>query len=300
MSDSAARCPTYPIDTILSLAANLRAVLQVEFAGQLMVGVDFHHFVQRCLDHLPVAHPDLEALIESLTDIVGQRLDEDKLRVVTARLAGNLDGLRAGRTAPPWAAQRSLEWAPLRLDAVRGQRNRAGEPGVEIECTVLAGPACPLKSRRWWSLRMCRYAARFFGFSRRASSRARHPAKYPYTDPRQLVGLRFYGLLDPALSRNQPGFHEIRFPGSVQEHNRRLLKMRFRVDPGYDCPEGFSRLQPCHACPIGYTRCAAATHRDDWISSWCDNCGKDSYRLASHPEACLACGKASIPVDRFG
>ncbi|MCI0420750.1 MAG: hypothetical protein L0312_16240, partial [Acidobacteria bacterium] len=116
------------------------------------------------------------ALEESLRHLAGELVTEQIARDTAYRLAGNLQRLTDTYAAPPWRYQLAPEWVPVRVMAARPlYRQRSNKPvfGSLLDFEVLAGTSCPLTIRKWWSLRMCRYHARNFGFSTPRSSDGR-------------------------------------------------------------------------------------------------------------------------------
>lgn len=232
---------------------------------------------------------NLDVIYESVRHLAGKDLDLSVLQKLAWRLAGNAHVLRAGLPVHPWTAQREQEWVPLQITRVSPARNRNGEPGAHVYYLVLAGSPCPTqivqhKKSNWFFV-----AARMMGFSKRNGRR-------PYSDPSQLVGLRLYGMLDPALGIHDPNFYEIRCPPSCMTHNKEILKVRLR--DGKSCPNDYTHV--CHECVIGWSECEAGTHRYTYYSAFCNECQSDNmFDPEQESRFCVNCtNKRMMSVRR--
>lgn len=207
-----------------------------------------------------------DTVFESVRHMAGETLVElDAIRLAW-RLAGNLRLLKAGHPVPPWTAQRADEWVPLQVLRIVKTRNAKEMIGYDVTTRVMAGSPAPLKLSSFWSIRVARYVSSQIGFSRPWH-------KYPYSEPVDLVGLRFYGLIEAARSRGKPEFHEVQCPDSLKQWNRdNVLKGRLRV--GISCPQQFQHA--CRVCAIGYDRCQYATHSKTFNVGFCNSCGTEN------------------------
>jgi hypothetical protein len=220
---------------------------------------------------------------QSLFELIGEVPNRETLFNTFWRLSGNLPKLMSGAPSHPWNGQKGSELVPAQILEVNLVR-RFGELAYSILFQFLAGSACPLRSHQYWSPKKVSFLASRkddsgygFMFSRRTGSRSKRVSKYPYSDARQLVGMRCLALLDPEKSEDGPDFQEIRFSSSVSLHNRELLKKRARLDEGYSCPESFPPTQTCHTCYIGQDKCSAACHRKTYDIDFCDKCDQQAY-----------------------
>ncbi len=227
-----------------------------------------------------------DTLFESVRYMAGRVLTDKEAVRLAWRLAGNLPALVAGQSVPPWAMQRSDEWVPLQVMRIHRTRNAKGKTGIMLTARVLAGTPAPLAVSTFWGLPVAKYVASKIGFSKPWR-------QYAYSNPEDIVGLRFYGLIEAARSREKPEFHEVECPASVQKWNRdHVLKLRLRV--GLKCPAEFDHK--CSQCPYGYDRCDAGTHPKTYTIGNCANCGKidtlfDPDEIAS--TYCLTCANAA-------
>lgn len=270
-----------------------------ELGDKLISGAKFTRLVALVREILP-GEIWLQTLEDSLRHTLGDLLTQERLAALAWRMAGNIPRLRSRRPVPPWHGQTVLEWAPVQIVAARRERNRRGLLGTAYTFRILAGTACPLVTTGWWSSKQCSYYAKAFGFSKRGSPNARLPPKYPYVAPEQFVGMRLNVLLDPEFSGKLPGFNTADWPSVFDDYNREQLRLRLRVDPGYECPNGFPLALPCHKCYIGYEHCAAATHRYDWFEQKCGECGKRDalFDKEMSTTLCIDCYVKGVYKDR--
>lgn len=222
---------------------------------------------------LRIPHKVME---DSLRHFAGRTTTREELLETCWRFAGNLHRLKAGMTVLPWTLQRGLEWVPLEIVACR-RAAQHGNRGAIFSFRILAGSSCPRIIQKWWSQDQCWFLARNFGFSKLHGRNSHVVPKYPMTQPDELVGMRLFGLIEPALSRNEPVFRQVHWTHGMKGTNRELLKKRFRVDDGYQCPENKPSTSPCHHCPTGYVQCAAATHRFTWRKDHCPSCNAEAW-----------------------
>lgn len=239
---------------------------------------------------MKVHYPTLE---DSLRCLLDQRLTRELARETAHRIAGNVQRLRERRPVPPWVAQHDHEWVPVQVLAARPLRQeRSRKMGSVLTMKILAGTPCPLTVTEWWSLRRCRLFSKDFGFS---SQRNRESAasRRPFSAPEQLVQMRMYRLVDPALSREVPALTDVAFVDSMRDWNRAVLRRRFRE--GFDCPLGMPRSFSCHRCHLGYAAenkrsCPAATHRLTYRRRVCEGCGESAYHDKEIPyRGCVNC-----------
>jgi len=252
----------------------------------------------------------LNTLRRSLQHTVGRKLSRRELGLLAWRLAGNLRLLASGTVVRPWLGQSDPEWIPVQITrALPAKRQK--EFAYQFTLQTLAGTACPLPLVKLWSARKIRFLANYrtddghgLMFTRSRGYRSRTPAKYPYEDVRQLVGLRLWVLLDPLLCRRSdfPRFREVGFNATTTDWNRELLRKRFRVDDGYSCPFGKPQTFSCHLCAAGLDRCAAACHERTYVKKSCDQCGLNAFHDPEDlelPGYCVSCAyRKRVKADR--
>tara|TARA_R110002020_G_scaffold276042_2_gene491256 strand:- start:19630 stop:20391 length:762 start_codon:yes stop_codon:yes gene_type:complete len=239
-----------------------------------------------------------EMIFQSLFELAGESPSREMLFDTFWRLSGNVPKLLSGTPSHPWNSQRGIETVPVQIMDVKLTR-RFGELVYGVLFQFLAGSPCPLKSHQHWSLKKVSFLASRkdengygFMFSRSVNSRSKRIVKYPYSDARQLVGMRCLAVVDPDRSDDGPDFQEIKFSSSLAMYNRELLRKRARVDSGYVCPEEFSTTQTCHTCYIGRDKCSAACHDKTYSIDFCKKCDQQAYfdpeDLSSHCVNCSA------------
>lgn len=282
--------PRHNIPKIIETRTRLVETVFPPYYGVPLTGDCLDSMVQDLRAALPGKIP-YAALFETVRGLAGKELDAGQLAVFAWRVAGNIRKLQAGHPVYPWTHQAKDEWVPFQV--IRGvvTRGRYNKIGVYFDFRALAGTLCPTQVSRFWSTSACGFAAREMGFSR-------SDGKYPYTVGEQLVGLRFYGLVEAERSRGEPWFQEVRCPGGFVKWNRDILNVRLRHKP---CP--FEWTHACHQCVIGYEivrdeagniqpACDAATHPKNYVSVFCNDCGETAYRDPEHDEdLCVRCAR---------
>lgn len=212
----------------------------------------------------------------------GEDLNQEALTNLAWRVAGNLDSLRAGRPVLPWSPGRDLVWAPIEVQAVLPAINKRGVIVADCDVVGLSGPLAAVRFVKRWTKPEYGFFSSHFGYT---PPWKKPPMPFRHRD--ELVGMRFFGLIDPERSSpGRPGFRHIRVATSMLEHNRRLIRVRARVDP---CPRGYTHL--CHFCTVGRDSCAAATHPFPYFQAECTGCGAPdaAFDPAFSETLCVAC-----------
>lgn len=245
-----------------------------EAEGHLLVNERLKRFVDAVYAELPNG-VDYQTLWDSLHGL-GGTIPTAKILTDTAhRIAGNIHNLQARRVVGPWSSQTQWEWVPMVVTRARRSRSPSGKKiGVVLTWKILAGTPAPLMTERFWTLPQCSFMARYFGFSRPPSQKAKLPPRYPYLAPEQFVTMRAYGLLNPHKSGGDigPVFDKLKFPPSVLAFNKEQLKYRNRTGAEYECPRRFSLDTLCHLCHVGYEECRAACHARTYVTKDCPLC----------------------------
>lgn len=223
----------------------------------------------------------------SLLSLAGKRWTEEQLQVSLHRLAANWKTLFEGKPVYPWVQQTRLEWAAVQVLRVFPKLTSKGKPGAKIRLRFLTGTPAGKVINRWFSLKECRQIARRIGFSRPPSVFSREPVKYLYRMPDDLVTLRFFVQLEPALSSEIPGFRTTGTNASVKSWNSEQLRHRFRSSPRYPCPRELPRSFPCRNCSASLADCRASTHGEIWKVIDCSVCRK--AQVLAYPEDTAIC-----------
>jgi hypothetical protein len=229
-------------------------------------------------------------LEQTLLPYLGRRCDAAWLVWLARRLAGNLALLRQGTPVPIYGPASFLDWSVFKIRGVTRQSDRFKRPGALIRVKAIAGSLCPEEGECWLSIVQCRHqVAPGLGYSRPRSSRSRHPAKYPWLVPEQLMGHWFLGRAE--AKRDAPFWiTDMETSAAVRTRNRGLVRHRYRIDPGFKCPMGYPNTHPCHKCPVGSLRCPSATHQRDYVDGTCSMCAKTSVWVdPDRPEMCVDC-----------
>lgn len=288
----------YPVEKVFALRQTLKEAVGLEFLGKTPRGESFRRLVELVQEVLP-GGIEFKTLEDSLRHLAGTRIDERLLDAVCWRMAGNTKRLRQRRAVPPWHVQKLPEWVPAQIVSCRRERTSAGKVGARFVVRILAGTPAGLTAEKFYPLKFCRYISQEFGFTRPRGDR--HVA-FPYAAPEQFVGMRLYVCVEPALSGKEPGFDGLGFPPSLSKWNKTTLKCRFRVQPEFRCQmEVLPADLPCHNCPVGFLKCRAGTHRQDWVERECRECNREDafFDPESNSELCVDCTiRAAYKSDR--
>ncbi len=259
--------PVYSLATIGKVRKHISDAILFPLYGCHLEGDAFEYAVGKVAQYLKVEDRALEALRKTMSVLAGKELSLESAQLLGWRIAGNIEKIRGGDPAMPWIVQRGPEWVPMQITGGRRfwQKRQKGPAkfGWTYLCSVLAGSPTGTDIRQWWSTEKVMVVASCLGFSRKPP--------YHREDMAELVGLRFYGLLEPKLSDRAPGFFHIHCPTSFSQYNRGVLKLRRRID--FVCPSGFDH--PCHRCFVGAKECPAATHRETYIARPCPGCKRE-------------------------
>lgn len=250
----------------------LRPYIGANISGQV-----FKDLVEDLYPKLPdtVSH---DAVFESSRILAGLVLERKTAAEFAWRLAGNISLLNAGTPVAVWTMQVSDEWVPvqiLRVDAA----NKNYRSGYIFHCRALAGSPCPMIFEQFLSRASCAAISRTVGFNN----------TMPYTNGLHFTNLRMWVGVEAARSTDVPQFQQVDCSSAMQQHNKKLLAIRTRLQP---CPQNFEH--PCEHCEIGYNECPAAIFPKRLEKKLCENCGETRYFDPSREgNSCLACVHAA-------
>jgi hypothetical protein len=290
--------PTYSIARVLSVRAGLLRQMAL-FYGRVVDAKVHSSLIERAYLVLPKSIP-VQALNDSLRDVIGFELQAAHWASVAWRLAGNLDKLYHGLSVPPWTRQLEEEWCPLQIeDASKCKRELDNAPGAEMVFRVLAGTPAGRIVHRFWSLRFMRRIKVMVGFSRFNN----RPEKIrvgkrmvvrglPFHDATEMVRLRLWGLFTSATCKpGTPNFLQVHGSNTFRQGwNRKILLARTHLEP--PCPRSFTH--PCFQCPVGYRECLAGCHPTTYVYRLCHGCGHEAWHVQADSKLCLACARAAI------
>jgi hypothetical protein len=245
--------------------------------GTLLTGAAYEDLLVSVLAAIPTA--SATALRLSARALLDRTLTNDALFDFAWRMAGNSKALKQGIPVPGWGVQRAAEWMPLHVTSAQIGHNRKDESGHQLAFRVLAGTACPLLVRRFWTKAQAGFVSQLLGYNRIAGR--------PFEGAEHLVGLLLYGLFDPELSAEKPGFQQVYVPGTMLKHNVALIKGRLEKP----CPTApYHYWHDCDVCTIGYDNCPFALHPRTYTRGPCADCGEaEAVFDPDHPERCVAC-----------
>lgn len=276
------KLPGYDLGKVFAARDRIVAASAVH-VGTVLVGEyyeDWLALVQQAMPGVPA-----KALALSARAFLDRELEEDKLKEFAWRIAGNARTLKAGRAVFAWGMQAAEEWMPLLVTRAQPGRNRKDVPGHWITFLVLAGTACPMAVRRFWTRPQSSFVAGELGFNRKAERQ--------FSSARGFVGMLLYGLFEPKLSEDKPRFHRVHVTDTMRTHNVAMIEGR-KAKP---CPTApFHFTHPCEACTIGQDRCQLAVHPRTFVSGRCADCGEpDAMIDPDQPERCVECSSGHRP-----
>ena len=221
----------------------------VGFCGFTPTGPCFDDMVAQI--HLQMPNTKYSVVYESLMHLAGKLITPDIIRDTAWRLAGNKDLLQDGIAVPPWTVQRMKEWCPVQVLQGTSMTSKDGRPGYLFKMRFVHGTPTPMIISKWLSRSLCAMLARRIGFTKLRGKR-------PFRHAMELVRLRMLVLLDPDLTKTQPGFFKIDCSPGLMKWNREIidLRNRRRKEKPWRCPQGFTHM--CYNCPFGYDQCPAA------------------------------------------
>lgn len=257
--------PQFAITRILRLRDQLFDQVFVPRLHNSPLGDELDDLAAHVVRLLPRVTPD--AVFETIRQLAGVALTTDLCRGWAWLLAGNVPRLAAGRAVGPWQSQAEDEWLPFQIvDLEAAIKDRPRTAGANLQLRALAGSPAGLVLPQFWSVAKLKAVARRIGFSAPWGD-------CPYKDFAQYMNLRFLGFAIAAKSRDMLWLEELVFPGYCLEHNRQLLKRRYKTPP---CPFGYGDRM-CHRCPVGTEQCLAATHRRTYVRRLCPRCNQEKY-----------------------
>lgn len=294
----------FSLSKIIQLEENLSCNIMPKYIGHRLVGQSFIDFI----DHVHSVMPKVvfSVLSKSLQYLAGIAITKDLASELTWRLAGNQHHLKCGMIVPPYSSQPFPEWVPVQvMDIQRKKRKRySGDKKdgnvymadvFDLDLFVMGGLPSGKRFVKTCTDREIynKTTKRMFGFShydRRLYDRYFIKGNnYPFKDIRQLVRMRFFVLMDPAVSKvGEIVVKEMSNTGTCQKWNRELIKRRERDT--FPCLMNYDpRMVPCHKCEIGYDKCSAGCHSRTYFKKYCPDCQKESYFEQPLALCCVDC-----------
>jgi hypothetical protein len=270
--------PRYDVAGVMSTRRKIVEESQIH-TGTVLTGAyyaDWLAMVHRAVPDVPV-----ETLGLSARAFLDRVLTDQALGEFAWRVAGNIRLLKKGIPVTAWSTQAAEEWMPLYVARAQPGRNRRDESGHWLTFRVMAGTACPMQVRRFWTRPQSRYVSGVVGFDPRVRV-GRH-----FAGGEHFVGMLLYGLFEPRLSEERPGFHKVRVSATMRRYNVSLIEGRM----ARPCPTPpFHYEHPCTSCTIGYDICPLAVHARTFVAGRCAGCGRaDALFDPERPEYCVSC-----------
>lgn len=253
-----------------------------------LVGEGLIKFVELLASYLPSSVPYRALYRSALTlSAIPNKLE---LFGFFWRLAGNLPTLKKNQPISVWTVQKEPEWVTLQVISyshLDKEQSRKKKAACQYTMKIMNGSSCSLVITKIWPTDFV------YGISRRVMGFTSRKKSYPFLNPSEFVGLRVEGEIDQKFCiDNQPGFDRIKQTTSNLSWNRKIMKLRDHNQT--PCPFSFTHY--CYQCPIGYKRCPAAVHRDDYVIKTCLNCRNKTIHEHIDDMACLFCDGKAISV----
>jgi len=281
-AETGAKVPRTPISAVLSLRNRLNGRFKL-FEDKTADRLHMQHLLDTiCSASSAVQRCAVQETIRTLADAV---LTSDLLQMLSAKIAGNVTELAAGKTVPIRAALAKSVIIPtiLYISTATAVRNRFDEIVTQLRVDSITGDTAG-QVFNWDITRgVARVLASRIGFSGITHN-------YPFVAPEQLSGLYVYVNLTGSDYSNDPAIKDVLEMDNIIQYNRKhVLKLRCRS--GEQCPNKFTH--PCHKCAMGRDRCPAATHLQTYVFATCNCCRVERSIVdpATNNGLCLDCDR---------
>ena len=268
------------------------------FIGGTITGDMFDRAVAALSFSVPKSCLNITCSQDMLSKFTRQPITSKDVRMMSARIAGNLDFIMQGNPLYDNDWKSRSDWGLMQVfgveKAVRTFKDGNSQAGAWMDIDIHSGPASGHKIKKFWSNDMFSFARYRLGFSYPITSpTSRAVCSYPFLDESYVFGLYFLGYFDHlALRGDRPEYTKFVCTDYLVEANRKLLRKRLRAihnDGDFKCPMNMPSSTHCHKCPAGVDRCEAAVKRKSYISGDCKKCGKLSWIDPDKPDSCIIC-----------
>ena len=236
---------------------------------------------------------------DMLSKFTRQPLLAKDLKLISARIAGNIDFILEGNPIYENEWRSRTDWGLVRIfgveKAVRTFKDGNSQTGAWLDLDIHSGPASGYRIKKFWSNDMFNYARYRLGFTppiRSTTSKA--VSSYPFMDEEFVFGLYFLGYFDHLeIKGDKPEYTKFLCIDYLVNINRKLLRKRLRSlhkEKDFSCPMAIPNSVGCHKCPAGTDKCEAAVRRKSYITGDCKKCGKFSWINPDKPDSCISCG----------
>lgn len=226
----------------------------------------------------------VEPILSSCAPVFGGIIIGKEIKELCWRLAANLDKLRMRIPVLPYTPTAEELEVPIEIiDARPGWKlGKNPELGTTLVCRVIDGVACPYTFEKTVNNKFLYVLANELQLTG-------YRAKGRFTGKRrQLVGVRFEGVLEQDKWDPTKGTFQLFAPGQFTNYNKTLL--RRRAEP---CPNNYN--WPCHECIRGrswsgeYPACPdpiRACRPRTLTVKYCALCGGETYH---DRKRCITC-----------
>lgn len=218
---------------------------------------------------------DLEpAVMQTMLQYLADKVDTPFIDRMSRQLLGRHAELEYGPLMP-YVRPVKLEWVPFEIAKVMKTIWNGNKPGQLMTFYCLAGSPAGHRLDKKLPESWLRFIAYKIGYTRRIN--------YNDDEPWQFLGLRFWGLVTPAIEdQDSLNFSEWAIDSQMKASNSGIIakRNRFLFDdpdgpseqdladepemkiPKHACPERLDHY--CSACPIGVADCEASVHREQF------------------------------------
>lgn len=233
----------------------------------------------------------------SLECVAGEKMTPALLSQICWRLAGNTRRLIGGTPVYPWTRQPYPEWVPAQITQWRRRRSPRGKAGYMFSLRIMAGFSAGMIATQFWTDPQCWFLSREFGFVRQRGNDADKPPAKLFHHASEFMSLRMTILVDPTLCKpSEPGFKKTRLGAADLAWNKDILKLRDRLEVGYQAHCQMNSATQCFRCPYGTHSCPAGTHEKDYVFEFCPGCedSKAAFDKSVNVDLCIKCAERKV------
>ncbi len=239
--------PTFKVENIARTAVDLADLFNVRL-GQVVTHEISLRWAQEVAILLDCAKVQVNYLVETFRQYVGQKIDRPFVRLLSEQLAARERELETGPLMD-FVQPTKTEWVPIEVLDVEQTSWRDNKPASLFTMRALGGHPAGHILRRKFPNSWLNFLAYRVGFSRR----------FLYDlEPRHFIGLRFWGYVVPQEGSTEIVFEDLNINPAFRKTNQQIIKLRTRFEhDAAECP--FDYHHTCFKCTVEKSQCPAAT-----------------------------------------
>ena len=264
------------------------------FVGATLSGNNFDRATAALSFSIPKSCIAMNCSQDMLSKYIRQEFTPKDLRLLSAKIAGNLDTILSGTPLYENEWRSRSDWGLVQIfgveKATRSFKDGTVQHGAWMDLDIHSGPASGIRIKKFWSNEMFNFAKFRIGFSYPSSGKG--SCSYPFLDESYMFNLYFMGFFDHLKVRDKPDYTKFACTDYLESINRELLRKRFRnIHPSKDfsCPKNLPNGVMCYKCPAGLNECEAAVKRRSFTSDECKKCKTLSWIDPDRPDECINC-----------